>query len=315
MPQIDHPPTVEILLATYNGERFLRQQIESIIQQTYPHWRLVIRDDASTDGTVALCESFQKRDARITLLRDGLGNLGLVRNFGRLLSLSTAPYLMYCDQDDVWLPEKVEVQLEVLRELEEELGTGAPLALYTDAWVVDANLQPIADSLLAYINRPASDPVDARDLCLQGNCYGCTMMLNRALADLVGDFPPGTISHDWWTGLTAATFGRLGFIETRLVRHRRHTSNVSATKRHSWSRYLRELPSLSAHRRWLKKVYGQWAAFDERYSSRMNAAHRRLFQDLACMQRTGWFRRRRALLRHRLWLTGAGRNLALVLFA
>lgn len=307
--------SVDILLATYNGARFVEQQIESILRQTHTDWRLLVRDDGSTDATVAICEHLRLKDSRISLVEDGLGHVGLVQNFGRLVAQSSAPYVMYCDQDDVWLPQKLEIQGHAIRKLEDAYGARMPLALFTDAHVVDSELRPIAPSLLAYINRPASDPVSVRSLCLQANCYGCTMVFNRSLAELIGSFPPGAISHDWWSGLAAAVFGRLAYLDVPLVRHRRHSSNASATQQQSWWRYLRQVPSLAAHRRWLQKVYGQWAAFNQRYSAQMNENQRCLFRELASVQHSGWLRRRHVLLRHRLWLTGAGRNLALLLVA
>ena len=99
---------VDILLATYNGERFLDEQMHSLLSQSYTEWHLIIRDDGSTDNTLAIIQRYKKQyPNKITILEDNLANLGACRNFGRILEQSDADYAMFCDQDDVWLPKKI----------------------------------------------------------------------------------------------------------------------------------------------------------------------------------------------------------------
>src|SRR5262245_40587271 len=115
--------TIDILLATYNGAAYLAEQLDSIEAQTHPNWRLIARDDGSTDGTLAVIETFRARHSeKVVVLRDEDGNIGLVQNFSRLMEASTAPYAAFCDQDDVWLPEKLSLCLERMRDLEAEHG-------------------------------------------------------------------------------------------------------------------------------------------------------------------------------------------------
>ena len=98
---------VEILMATYNGEKYLSEQIESIISQSYENWRLLIRDDNSKDNTVSIIEKYEKEDNRIRLLRDRKGNLGFIKNFEELLVQSQEDFIMFCDQDDYWEKDKI----------------------------------------------------------------------------------------------------------------------------------------------------------------------------------------------------------------
>ena len=99
---------IAILMSTYNGERYLREQIDSLLNQTYKDWKLYIRDDGSTDETISIIESYvNDYPDLIVLLKDDLGNLGSARSFMRILSVVDADYYMFCDQDDVWLPNKV----------------------------------------------------------------------------------------------------------------------------------------------------------------------------------------------------------------
>jgi len=110
---------IDILLSTYNGEQYLRNQIESIINQTYKNWRLLIRDDGSQDKTIEILEYYlRKHKDKIVLIEDGQKHLGASKSFFRLLGYSDAKYIMFCDQDDVWLPYKIEKTYNKMKELE-----------------------------------------------------------------------------------------------------------------------------------------------------------------------------------------------------
>ncbi len=305
---------VDVLLATYNGERFIANQLESILAQSFGHWRILLRDDGSTDQTKAICQSYARAHPdRIRLVEDTLGNLGVVECFGRLLSVATAPYVMFCDQDDVWLPDKIAIQLEKIKGQEANARAGLPVAVFTDALVVDTELRPISDSLLRYINRQGTKGCALNRLCVEGNCYGCTMILNRALVERVGSIPPGVISHDWWCGLVAAALGRLVFADCAPIKHRRHASNASQTKKSSWRRYLRDRSTLGQHRRWIHRVLLQAEVFAQTYAKDLSADPARLFADLARVRHSNWFVRRYLLARHGIRTTGLGRNLGFFL--
>lgn len=107
---------IDILLATYNGEEYLRQQIDSIICQSYTNWRLIIRDDSSSDGTLAIIKDYVKRYLnKIILVDENTPNLGSSKSFIRLLDFVSNDYFMFTDQDDVWLPNKVELSITIVR--------------------------------------------------------------------------------------------------------------------------------------------------------------------------------------------------------
>ncbi len=307
-------PQVDILISTYNGERFVAEQLESILAQSNREWRILIRDDGSGDRCRDICADYrQKYPERIQLVEDRLGNLGVVRSFGQLLLQSSAPYVMFCDQDDFWLPEKVDIQLQEIRRLEAMQGPGQPIAVFTDALVVDTNLRPVSGSLLRYINRQGDRGRALHRLCVEGNCYGCTMILNRALVRRIGHMPSGVISHDWWAGLVAASFGTLAFLGCAPIKHRRHAANVSASKKNSWQRYLRDRPTLDRHRVWINRVLAQCEAFARTYSADLHGEPGRMFADLSRVRNSGWLTRRLLLFRHRVRVTGLGRNLGFFL--
>jgi hypothetical protein len=223
---------VVIVLSTFNGARYLGEQIESIRRQTFRDWRMLVRDDGSSDSTRAIVERFARADGRISLLSDGRGNLGAVASFGALLDHALArqaPYIALTDQDDVWLAEKLERQLEVLRANEAVKGAGHPTLVHSDLAVVDSQLHRIHPSFLRYqrLEHVATDPL--RRLLLQNFVTGCTVMLNRALLRLALPVPR-VVMHDWWLAQCAAALGSLLFVPEPTVLYRQHGGNLLGSR-------------------------------------------------------------------------------------
>lgn len=134
-------PAVDILLATWNGERYLAEQIDSILAQSYSNWRLLIRDDGSSDGTRDIIGRYvSENPERLELIEGGAPGLGACGNFAYLMAHATSDYVMFCDQDDVWLPHKAERLLEEMQRLEEQHGTDQPLLVHSDLKVVGPDL-------------------------------------------------------------------------------------------------------------------------------------------------------------------------------
>ena len=125
-----------ILLGTYNGGRFLREQLDSLFAQTMKDFQLYIRDDGSTDDTMLIVKEYQQLHPNIVKVEDEGKNLGAKGNFERLLALTDADYYMFCDQDDVWLPDKIEVSFAKMKQMEQRYGD-IPLLVHTDLEVVD----------------------------------------------------------------------------------------------------------------------------------------------------------------------------------
>lgn len=221
--------TVQILLATFNGENFLDEQLASLFAQTQQDFEILAADDGSTDGTVALLDRWaQRHSGRLHLLfTDRVG--GPVRNFMRLVAESKARYAMFCDQDDVWMAEKLSTQLAVMQEMEARCP-GLPLLIHTDLRVVDAELRVLAESFVASQHL---DPVNnrLRDLLFQNTVTGCTAMLNAALVkQVVAAEVSDVVMHDWWCALVACAFGRIHYVNTPTVLYRQHGENtVGAT--------------------------------------------------------------------------------------
>lgn len=213
---------VAVLLSTYNGARFLAEQLASLSAQSVQDWVLYWRDDGSTDATASLLESFagELGPGRSVVLRCD-GSFGPSESFLRLLRAAVADgcsVVAFCDQDDVWLPEKLARGLAALGEVQ-----AATPALYAARQVmVDARLQRIA--LSPALHRRPGFPA----ALTQNVATGCTLMLNRPAAELIAaSRAPAATWHDWWSYiLVAAAGGRILFDDTPVVLYRQHTGNV-----------------------------------------------------------------------------------------
>jgi glycosyltransferase involved in cell wall biosynthesis len=210
-------PSVDVLLATFNGRRFVQQQVESITQQTYADIRLVLCDDCSSDGTEKYVDSLAGMPNTIVLHNQE--NIGPEKTFERLLGHVTSPYFCFSDQDDVWLPTKVEKLLGLLQR--EGL-----LLVYSDLEVVGQSLEPIARSMWRYTG---SEPLASHCLIpylLRNPVSGCALLADSRLIPACLPFPSQIPMHDWWVTLRAVQEGRVGFLPEATVKYRQHGVNA-----------------------------------------------------------------------------------------
>jgi len=206
-----------VVLATHNGVRWLPDLLDSLTKQTLAPARLSILDDASTDGTWELV-----RDAAVpggqTVAGRQEANEGAIRTFERLLSLVSTEYFALCDQDDVWLPDKLEKSVSLLE------SSGADL-VYTDLRVIDEGLSELAPSMWRLSNIV---PVAGRalvPLILKNSVTGCTVVGRTSMLTKALPFPPGIPMHDWWLGLVAACGNGVAPLGEATVLYRQHGGN------------------------------------------------------------------------------------------
>ncbi|MGV3708477.1 MAG: glycosyltransferase family 2 protein [Gemmatimonas sp.] len=240
---------VHIVCSVYNGERYLEAFVQSLQAQTVGNWLLWVRDDGSRDSSVSLLARLANRDQRIQLLRDPSGatpqNLGVVGSFDAVLQRvpAEARYIMFADQDDVWLPEKIEYALSAMT-LGEQTTSG-PLLVHSDMRVVDGQLQPMAESFWEFA-RINPEQTSLRQLLARNVVTGATMMINRGLRERVGTIPSGAAMHDWWIACVASAFGELIAISTPTMLYRQHDSNVLGAVRPGSSASATEFPGAAA---------------------------------------------------------------------
>lgn len=230
MDRTDRP--VEILMAVYNGEAFLAEQIDSILCQSDGRWHLTVSDDGSTDGSGAIIDEYVRRHPDRIARHFSGRRFGNARDhFFHLMAQCDADYMLFCDQDDVWRPEKVARTRQALEEAESAWGRDMPVLVFSDQTPTDAELKPLAPSLMRYQNQYFAH-FDYRSILMQNVVTGGAMGINRALARLGGRFGDGTgiIMHDWWLAVVAARFGRIVYIDESLGAYRQHGENAVGAK-------------------------------------------------------------------------------------
>lgn len=215
---------IAILMATYNGEKYICQQIDSILSQTCKDWELYIHDDGSTDNTIAAVENYVEKYPDKIHLIDGKSTGGAKYNFFYMFGQVEAPYYMTCDQDDVWLDKKIELTYDKMLTIENKADV--PCLVYTELRVVDSELNTIADTMSGYQSLDCHKRT-INQFILQNSVTGCTMMVNRALRDKMLHITDidNTIMHDWWAALVASQFGKTAFIDEPTILYRQHGDN------------------------------------------------------------------------------------------
>jgi glycosyltransferase involved in cell wall biosynthesis len=216
-----------ITMSTYNGDRFLRDQLDSILAQILPATTIIIRDDGSSDTTRTILQEYASRHSNIQLIQDDLGNIGIQRSYSKLLAkaLSYNPdYLLYSDQDDFWLPEKIALLVEKIKPLDQP---NKPALVFSDAKVVDENLQVIHPSLTALQKLDMPDADRLKALLFYCPALGCTMIFNKKLATLIATMPSENSIQDKWTLIFALVLGNIDYLPIATVLHRQHQRNAT----------------------------------------------------------------------------------------
>ena len=194
-------PMIDILLATFGGGRYVKDQLDSILHQSVQDVCLLIQDDGSTDETPDILAAYAaQHPGKVRLVSGPAHEKSPKGNFMSLLQESGSDYIMFSDQDDVWDEDKASLTLSRMREGEARYGAACPLLVHTDLRVADADLKIIAPSFLRY-QKLDGNPALSR-LLAQNSVTGCTMMLNRPLAELLKQAPAeDMLMHDWWAAL------------------------------------------------------------------------------------------------------------------
>ena len=221
---MDHCP-VEILLPTYNGGRYITDLLESLCNQTCSAFTLITRDDGSSDDTVERMNAFSSR-LNITRIENTDGsNLGVAQSFELLISRSTAELLFFCDQDDIWNPEKIERMMLLYSERKTLYGSG-PMLLFSDLSLIDEKGAPAGESFLSTTGVNTACIGDPYYLSFKNPSPGCAMAVNRSLALASFPFLRETFMHDWWMMINASLRGRVEYLDERLVQYRIHSANT-----------------------------------------------------------------------------------------
>ena len=257
---------VTVLLSTYNGEKYLAQQLESLVAQQGVEVELLVRDDGSHDSTTAILDAWQNKGL---LSWYKTANLGPGKSFMELLQTAKAgSYYAFCDQDDVWMPEKLRVTMDKMKEVE-LANPGKPVIIHTDMHVVDEDLNIVHDSFWRSSGLRPDILRTFPFLCICNSVNGCTIVMNDTARKLILEkyVEHDVIIHDVISALTVAYHGGvIDYVNAPTVLYRQHSSNV--------------VGAIS---------YSKWSAIKNRFSNIGSVIRKniRLFKDVNTIGRIG----------------------------
>ena len=221
---------IDILMATYNGEKYVKEQIDSILNQTYKNIKLIISDDCSTDHTRQILEEYEKKDQRVKVFYQEK-NLGYVKNFEFLLQQVTSEIYMLSDQDDVWLPQKIEKSYHLLKKTKADM-------IFGDLEVVDQNLKTLYPSFNDYmkLSRKIKKYINnSKKLNYLYCCItGCTIMSTKKWIPKILPIPNQSkyLIHDYWMGVVIGMWGgKFSYLSEKLIKYRQHGNNQVGTEK------------------------------------------------------------------------------------
>lgn len=239
---------VQVLLSSYNGAGYLREQLDSILNQKEIETEMLIRDDGSTDGTLSILSEYEQRYQNVTV--EYGENIGAVRSFFRLIASASegTPYIAFSDQDDVWLPDKLERAAAMISRAE-RANPSARIVYCSDKQLVDKNLQPIRSAITYGRVKTAFG-----NALVENMCTGCTCVINKEMLCLLkGREPEFAIMHDFWIYLTGTCFGTVIYDEESRILYRQHEKNQLGAASSKIENYRRRIRNYSRHRGQLKK--------------------------------------------------------------
>lgn len=298
---------VSVLLAAFNGETYLPAQLASLQAQSCMDFRVLWRDDGSSDGTRQLLSDISAADGRFRQAAGPEGNLGVIGSFLTLMVQDDAPYTALCDQDDVWRPDKLARCVQALREAEAVYGADTPLLVHHDCRVVDADGAVLHGSFFRHQGWDGKANTLPR-LLTQNNVTGCTCVMNAALRRLVVQHAQAEqlYMHDWFIALTAAAFGRIIFVDEPLADYRQHGANVMGASRKGLAgRAIAALKSPEKARERIALTYQHARVFRETFGDELPAEAADVVDRYLAIQGLPKLKRIAAIRRGGFWMQSA----------
>lgn len=271
-------PEVDVLMATWNGSRFLEQQLRSLFGQTFQDFRLIVRDDDSTDSTPQILEQFRSRYSDRVIVRKNSTRHGPCQTFSLLAEEAEAPYFAFCDQDDVWRADKLQLEVGTTKSIEAEHGAQTPVLVFSDTELIDQDNRLLAPSVwkMKHIN-PQRASLGA--MLVQNLVSGCTILGNRRLLLHAVPIPEEAFMHDFWFGLVAAAFGVLRALDEPTVGYRQHDSNtIGVGSGIQIANAFKRLFGDPAFAQGIAKSRQQATKFAERYASQLSRQQKQVLQ-------------------------------------
>lgn len=298
---------IAVLLSTYNGEKYVDELIESILNQSYTHFHIFIRDDNSTDSTYQKLEDHYKNNRNITLLKAS-HNIGANLSFSELISIALKDneydFFMFADQDDVWLKDKIMISYKLICQSNEQI----PALAHTDMYITDENLKVLSKSLWKYqsIN---PENCSFNRLLIQNVITGCSTIVNKALAIKAAPIPNDSIMHDWWLGLLASSLGEINYSKQPTLYYRQHNFNTIGAKKFN-IKYI--LMNIFKRKSFYENII-QAKAFRREYGNEIDNNKRLMLDALCSLDKVNYFQRLLLIFKYRFFKVGLIRNISFII--
>ncbi|WP_343210516.1 glycosyltransferase family 2 protein [Anaerolentibacter hominis] len=301
---------VSIVMTSYNGENYIADQIRSILDQTWGNFELTIWDDGSTDRTAEIVSEFCSRFPDKISFHKNVQNKGVVKNFLEGAQAARGDYVMFADQDDWWLEDKIARTLNKMKQLEGQCGKETPLAVFTDVKVTDGELFVTAESFHKS-DRLDVTKTDLAHLLMENKLIGCTVMFNRALGGKLDYMPQKARYHDWWVGLIAASFGQIGYVKQPTMLYRQHGGNQVGDQ--SFKGYVAgRVSDSSGQRKAIADTISQGRELLEHFGAELPEEKTHILREFVRLADAGFLKKRYLLLKYGFLKSGLVRNLGLM---
>ena len=251
---------IDILLATYNGEKYVKAQILSILSQSFTNWHLYVHDDGRTDNTILIVKELAELDNRIFIIEDDISCGNAASNFMHLLKYSKSPYVMFCDQDDIWFDNKVEIMFNSIKSIDKSM----PSVLYTNAYVWHPMIGILGKATLTF-------PSDINSLLfLNSGIQGCVSIFNAKMRELMLQWNGSLAMHDHLLHLLGCSLGTVIYNDIPLMLYRKHANNVTGSTKTNKNN-IRSILSSINHPIICRKHYDVVVEFRSKYDDVLNS--------------------------------------------
>lgn len=285
--------SVSIALAVYNGEKFLPQLLASLESQTIKPSELIVLDDCSTDNSLEVIQSFRLSFKKTIFSNER--NEGPVFTFKKLAGLCKGNFIAFCDQDDIWLPQKIEHSLLAIKKIDSNI----PAIAFSDLSVIDEEDKLIHKSFFE-LRSSSPKKFSLPDLLFENIVTGCASIINKAMANKLANMPLNILMHDHWMALIGYSFGKYVFINEPLVLYRAHGTNVTDKKKASYLiNFRNQLKNKSSY---LHKNILQAIEFKKAYTAELSKKNLKALNNFIALEQQPFFYKRfardkRSLLR------------------
>lgn len=307
---------VDVIMATFNGQKYIKEQIDSILQNKGVEVMLHVFDDGSSDDTISILYEYQMKYPKQVVVHQNEQNLGLTLNFlsGIRYVMDQFPeamYFMCCDQDDVWNSDKMEKTLKRMLQMEKCYSIERPNLVFTDTTITDEKLQLIKKSFYQS-QRYRLNKLKLPHLLMENLIIGCTTMINRAFEPYLLQLPKHARYHDWWLALIASAFGAINFLPRQTMYYRQHSGNVVGGAR--FGAYLaNRARTLRNQRNSLMENKRQADEFFSIFEKKLTPYNEKIFRKFIEMFSSNWFKKRVLMFRCGFLKSGFVRNFGLFL--